>query len=122
RLYSRRPDTARGRAELAASRDAIIDGRDRIRLAERALMRPLDRAARRTVVNAARQVSLVTAVSPRAAVDILFVAYAVMRLIRRIAAIYGGRPGALGSLRLIRAVVAHLAVTGGMAAGDSLIS
>ena len=40
---------------------------------------------------------------------------------RRIAEIYGGRPGALGFLRIVRSVGAHLAITGGMAIGDSLV-
>ena len=35
--------------------------------------------------------------------------------------IYGGRPGALGFLRLARAAFNHLAVTGGVAVGDSLV-
>ena len=35
--------------------------------------------------------------------------------------IYGGRPGMLGLIRLVRHVVGHLALTGGIAAGDSLI-
>ncbi|MEP3303748.1 MAG: DUF697 domain-containing protein, partial [Roseibium sp.] len=37
-------------------------------------------------------------------------------------ALYGGRPGTLGFFRLTRQVVTHLALTGGMAAGDSLTS
>jgi putative membrane protein len=41
--------------------------------------------------------------------------------LRNIAEIYGGRPGLIGFLRLARGVAAHLALTGGMAAGDSLI-
>ena len=42
-------------------------------------------------------------------------------MIRRLAALYGGRPGMLGMVRLVRHIIAHLTITGGMAAGDSLI-
>jgi len=41
--------------------------------------------------------------------------------VRQLARLYGGRPGTLGMVRLMRHVIAHLAVTGGMAASDSLI-
>ena len=64
---------------------------------------------------------MVAAISPRAIVDVIFVAAQALRLIRRIAEIYGGRPGLLGAWRLARAVGAHLAITGGMAVGDSLL-
>ncbi|MCC2109684.1 MAG: DUF697 domain-containing protein, partial [Hyphomicrobiales bacterium] len=62
-----------------------------------------------------------TAISPRALVDVLFVGAQAIRLLRRIAEIYGGRPGFLGFVRLARSVGAHLAITGGMAIGDSLV-
>lgn len=120
-LYVRRADTARARAALAAITDDIIDGQDRLAIAERELMTPLDRRARQAVARAAKQVSLVTAVSPRALVDAAFVLYASFTLVRRIASIYGGRPGVLGFIRLGKNVAAHLAVTGGVAAGDGII-
>ncbi len=112
---------ARGRAELSAHLEEIIDGRDLLRVAERELLPLLDAQARRLVTGAAKRVSVVTAVSPRAAVDIVFVFITAVMLIRRLADLYGGRPGALGMIRLIRHVIAHLAVTGGMAVGDSLV-
>ncbi len=99
----------------------IVDGRDLIDIAEREIVRPLDAQARREVAAAAKRVSLVTAISPRALLDVLFVIAQSIRLIRRIAEIYGGRPGVLGFLQLARSVGAHLAITGGMAVGDSIL-
>ncbi|MEW6254533.1 MAG: TIGR01620 family protein [Pseudomonadota bacterium] len=115
------PSLARARAELTTHLGAIIDGADLIRLTERSLMAPLDARASQMVADAAKRVSVVTAVSPRAAVDLLFVLYTALTLMRRLSSLYGGRPGALGMVRLVRHVVSHLAVTGGMAAGDSLV-
>ena len=115
------PRLARARARLEGHLEDIIDGADLVRLAERELMEPLDRDARRIVSDAAKRVSLVTAVSPRAAVDMLFVLVTALALVRRLAYLYGGRPGTLGVIRLMREVITHLVLTGGMAAGDSLI-
>jgi putative membrane protein len=121
KLAHQNPHLARARATLEGHADDIIDGADVIRLAERELMTPLDQEARRLVSAAAQRVSVVTAVSPRALVDVLFVLVASLRLIRQLARLYGGRPGTLGMIALLRHVIAHAAITGGMAASDSLI-
>ncbi len=115
------PQLARGRGELQTHLTEIIDGADLLHIAERALMAPLDQEASRLVARTATRVSLVTAVSPRAAVDLAFVLFAALGMIRRLAALYGGRPGLLGMVRLLRHIIAHLTVTGSLAAGDSLI-
>lgn len=121
RLYIIKPRLARARNALAQHREEIIDGADLMRLAERELMTPLDAEAQRLIASASKRVSLVTAVAPRAVIDIAVVAFTAIALIRKIAEVYGGRPGTLGFLRLLRHVTAHLAVTGGMAAGEGFI-
>lgn len=120
-LTKANPALAHGRQILTQHIDDIIDGADLIRLAERELMAPLDDEARNLISKAAQSVSVVTAISPRALIDILFVFISCLRLIRRLAKLYGGRPGTLGMIRLFRQVLSHLAITGGMAATDSLV-
>jgi putative membrane protein len=121
RLAKENPRLARGRTVLTQHVDDIIDGADLIRLAERELMAPLDEEARWLISQAAQRVSVVTAVSPRAAIDMIFVLISALRLIRQIARLYGGRPGWLGLAKLFRQAVTHLAVTGSVAIGDGLI-
>lgn len=120
-LYAHRSDTARARKELKSLSQDIVDGRDLIDIAERTLVAPLDMLVRHEIAAAAKRVSVVTALAPRAIIDLIFVAAQAVRLIRRIAELYGGRPGLFGFLKLLRSIVSHLAITGGMAAGDSLI-
>lgn len=120
-IYDNRPDTARGRAALKEHDQQIIDGADLIHLAERDLIKPLDDRARALVMGSAKRVSVVTAVSPRAIVDIGFVLMENTKLIRNLADLYGGRPGTFGFWRLLRNVIGHLAVTGSIAVGEGLI-
>ena len=120
-LYAARPETARARGDVLALRSEIVDGRDLVEIAERTLVAPLDGKAQAAIANAAKRVSLVTTIAPRAFIDVTFVLLQAVRLIREIAEIYGGRPGLLGFVKLARSVAAHLAITGGMAAGDSLL-
>ncbi len=120
RLYADRPELAPARALLARQSREIVDGRDLIVLAERDLIGPIEARARALVLDSAKRVTLVTAISPRAAVDLLFVLYENVRLLRRLSELYGGRPGTLGFLRLAGRVLGHLGITGGMALGDGL--
>jgi len=120
-LYAGRPETARARAEVEEARRGIVDGRDLVDIAERALLAPIDARAQARIAAAARSVSVVTAISPRAFLDVIFVIAQIVRLVRRIAELYGGRPGLLGFIKLIRSIGAHIAITGGMAVGDSLL-
>jgi putative membrane protein len=120
-LYANRADCAYGLKQLASHDHEIIDPRNRIRLAERHLLTPLDEEAHRIVARAARRVTLLTTVTPAAALDILFVAAQNIRMLRELASLYGGRPSALSTWRLARLVIAHLAVAGGLALSDTLL-
>lgn len=120
-LYAPRADMARPRTELDKNMDGLFDGADMVRTAERTLMTPLDARAKTLTAASARRVAIVTAISPRALVDIAFVAYESFKLARTIAELYGARPGLIGSWRLSGAILGHLAVTGGVALGDSVI-
>ncbi len=120
-LFSTRPETARDRARLAELDGEIIDGPHLVDLAEITLLQPLDKEARQLILGASKRVSVVTALSPRALVDIGYVLFEAVRLIRRLALLYGTRPGALGMVRLTRDVIGHLAVTGSIAIGDGVV-
>jgi len=120
-LYKDRTETAQARVHLDDLTKEIIDGRDLIDIAERTLIVPLDVKVQHEIANAAKRVSVVTTFAPRAILDVLFVAAQSLRLIRSIAVVYGGRPGLLGFLKLLRSVGAHLAITGTMAAGDTIL-
>ncbi|MEL7464207.1 MAG: TIGR01620 family protein [Pseudomonadota bacterium] len=121
RLYRSRAELAAPRAELAGRTDEILDADALIDAVERSLMTSLDAAAEREVRNAARNVAAATAFIPLALVDVLAALFVNLSMIRRIAEIYGGRAGWLGSWRLLRAVATHLIAAGAMAVGDDLI-
>jgi putative membrane protein len=121
RFYSGREDIAWGLKRLAEHEHDIMDAEELLRLAERTLVAPLDPVARRIVASSAKRVSVVTAVSPGAVIDMMFVAAENLRMLRRLATLYGARPGTLSLLKLARMVVTHIVLTGGIALGDDVI-
>ncbi|MEQ9259499.1 MAG: TIGR01620 family protein [Roseovarius sp.] len=121
-LYAQREDTRWGRESLAEAEADQFDAATLMATAERALLAPLDAAATREIEAAARQVATVTALVPLAMADVVAALTANLRMIRRIAEIYGGRSGVLGGWRLTRAVLTHLVATGAVAVGDDMLS
>ncbi|MEM1315822.1 MAG: TIGR01620 family protein, partial [Pseudomonadota bacterium] len=120
-LLAGRPETEWGRARLKERREEIFDADALLALAERECLAPLDEEARRAVQTSARRMAATTALVPLAALDVLAALWLNLVMIRRIAEIYGGRAGGLGSLRLMRAVAAHLLAAGVISAADDLI-
>ena len=121
KLYASRADIAWNLKNLNLHTDDIMDPRDRVRLAERYLVDPLDETAHRIIAKRARRVTLLTTVTPAAALDILFVGAQNLAMLREIASLYGGRPSTLATFRLARMVVTHLAVAGGLALSDNFL-
>ncbi|MGL4309249.1 MAG: YcjF family protein [Paracoccaceae bacterium] len=120
-LYAGRDDLRWGRERLAERKAEVFDADGLLGLIETELLAPLDRAAVKEVEAAARQVAAVTAFVPLALADVVAALTANLRMIRRIAEIYGGRAGSLGNWRLARTVFTHLVATGAVALGDDMI-
>lgn len=120
-LYKDRPELSWGLARLAERQAEVMDADGVLGLIEVEVLTPLDIAARTEIEAATRQVATVTAIVPLALADVVTALASNIRMVRRIADIYGGRAGTLGSWRLMRTVIAHLVATGAVAVGDDLI-
>ena len=120
-FYRSRAETRRAAARLEQRVDEQFEADALLALAEDEILAPLDARALREVESAARQVATVTALVPLALADVATALLASLRMIRRVAEIYGGRSGLIGSWRLTRAVFAHLVATGAVAVGDDLL-
>ena len=121
RLYSGREETRWGREKFGEAQKDVFDASALLDLAEAEVLAPLDQMAQREVEAAARQVATVTALVPLAMADVVAALVANLRMIRRVAEVYGGRSGVLGSWRLTRAVLTHLVATGAVAVGDDML-
>lgn len=120
-LYANRPELQGGRKYLLERQEDSFDAESLLALAETQLLADLDQQARREIEAAARTVAAATALIPLALADVIAALAANLRMIRRMAEIYGGRAGAVGGWRLARTVMTHLVATGAVTAGDDLI-
>ena len=120
-LYAARADTAWGRRRLKERQAEVMDADALLSLTEAELMAPLDAQAVREVEGAARRVALATALVPLALADVAVALYSNLRMVRRVAEIYGGRAGSVGSWRLMRRVFSYLLATGALALTDDMI-
>src|SRR5262249_55832785 len=93
-VFKERPELAAKLRALKRHDQDILSAAQIFALHERELLVPLDGEARAAVGGAARRVSAVTSISP-APIAVAFVAFENFRLLRQLAAIYGGRPGVL---------------------------
>ena len=120
-LYARRPEQSWSVRRFREYARDVHDTGELLALADREMVAPLDREARRFITRSAKRVATVTAMSPMALIAVTYVAIENLRLLRALAALYGGRPGFFGLMRLAHLVFAHLLATGGVALTDDLL-
>ncbi len=120
-IYSGRSDTRWALERLKEHETAIMTPAERLDLAERELLAPLDAEASRIIAATSRQVAVMTALIPVATLDMALVALRNLAMLRRLAALYGGRPGLFGGLKLARMVMTHIALTGSLALTDTFV-
>jgi len=121
-LYKGRRDLRWAFTNLEDRVGDVFDADAHMALVENTVVAPLDALAMKEIEAASRQVATATAIIPLALADVVVALTANMRMIRRIAEIYGGRSGTFGSWRLMKAVAGHLVATGAVAIGDDMIS
>ena len=121
-LYAGRPDAAWSSQALDDALSGLMDGDAILHEVERRVLSPLDAAAQAAIRRAAARVTAVTAIAPAVGIDTAVVLANNVRLVREIAAIYGGRPGFMASSRLVREVAISLVFAGGMSVGDDILS
>jgi putative membrane protein len=121
-LYAAREEMAGVLERHREAAAGVLDADAALAVAERMLLAPLDARAAAEIEAAARRVAAATALVPLALADVAVALVANVAMIRRIAEIYGGRSGSLGSWRLMRRVFGHLVATGALAVGDDLVA
>jgi putative membrane protein len=120
-LYARRPEQTWSVRRFREHARDVHDPGELLALADREMVAPLDRQARLFITRSAKRVATVTALSPMVLIAVTYVAVENLRLLRGLAALYGGRPGFFGMLRLAHLVLTHIVATGGVALTDDLL-
>ncbi len=85
---------------------------ERLQRYARHLLTPRDQQARAEVSRAASETAVMVAVSPLAWVDMLLLAWRTLRMLERIAGLYGLRLGYASRLQLFRSLLLNMALTG----------
>lgn len=91
--------------------DAHNDG-ELMRLFEREVLAPADRRAYRLVLASARDIGLLTALSPLGLLDGLLVLWRTLLMLRAISRLYGMAPGPVATLSLLRRSLRNAALAG----------
>lgn len=113
-IYSSRDDTRRGSERLAERQGELFAASGLITLAETEILKVLDDRSEKVIGDAALRIATETAFMPWPLADVLLVFLGSMQMFRRIAQIYGNRPGVVASWILSRKVLTQLVVAGAL--------
>lgn len=111
-LYGQRQELAEVLAEYERHQHQHRSDADEVRQLSASLGNALDRQAQRLIASYVRKLAVWTALNPLALLDSLIVLWLTLKMVRDIAAIYGGRPGITGSWKLLREIALLVAATG----------
>jgi putative membrane protein len=120
-LYEHTPKREWILKSLKDQEQTIMDGRELVELIDTEIGSPLDKEAEKIISETAKKVSVITAIAPGPFIDMVAVTLLNLTMIRKISTVYGVRPGLWGLSRLGRNILAHLALSGGLAMTGDLL-
>ncbi|GAA6210985.1 hypothetical protein NBRC116602_07250 [Hyphomicrobiales bacterium 4NK60-0047b] len=120
-LYEHTPKREWILKSLKDQEQTIMDGRELVELIDTEIGSPLDKEAEKIISETAKKVSVITAIAPGPFIDMAAVTLLNLTMIRKVSTVYGVRPGLWGLSRLGRNILAHLALSGGLAMTGDLL-
>lgn len=102
----------KGREAYLRQQGAAGDSGARIALFEQLVVRPLDRQVDGAIRNATLVAFGINFISPTALIDTVAFVWRALALVRAIAEIYGLRPGAMATARLMRRIILNASAVG----------
>jgi putative membrane protein len=110
--FAERPMLVRHVVQFNEQRHEAMSDGELLRLFERQVLAPVDRAAYRLVLESSRDVGLLTALSPLGLLDGVLVLWRTSILFRAIARLYGMAPGPSVTVSLLKGSVRNAALAG----------
>jgi putative membrane protein len=107
-IYAQRSDVRQRLDTFQRTVNDSYHDREVCALFSQQVMQDLDQQAYRLVLKRSQETALMVMVSPIPLLDALLTLWRNLRMIRDIATLYGGRPGALGSMSLTLSVIQNL--------------
>ena len=112
REFEARPPFRAAVARFRSEASDVLNDAERLRLFERQVLAPVDRAAYRLVLTSSRDIGLLTTLAPTGLLDGVLVIWRTSIMLRAIARLYGMAPGPAATLSLLRRCLRNAALAG----------